>query len=501
MRRKKLLLVLMLGAMTLGMTGCGKFVEEVVVKEIEDGVIDAGSVRAAETAAVQNDELTGEAEGKTVNAALTDEEERNSENTASTDEDEKDSENAASAGTAFEKTDSVPGQVNAPDRYQTLIQEQKNVMNASGEEIHQKILLKVDAPVEVPDAEAIRPKKTVTTLTSDEMFQKMSMALGGNVLTEEGFGASQDGQITVDAIPYEYYCVVGPSDYSGPGMTDMGYYTWQMIFENIMWDGEQYCNKETGETIAFSEPEHPETYREMAEKYLENMGITDFRYANSYEADHSRLFGQEPGCVYATFVEFERIVDGVPITYTSMKAYPSYEFGTEKSSRGYYGADCWYDEKLTFCFYGGKLEQFQHTFPVLIEDASDVPQFLLPFEEIRQIFENTLPDLFAGKRLDDELVYNTEYNDRTIVTQYPREAREDIVISIEEVKLGYLLMKKDQYTKEGELIPVWDFIGTWTAGGIGEDGKEVVEIMDEKKVSLLTVNACDGTVIQRTCLF
>ena len=57
---------------------------------------------------------------------------------------------------------------------------------------------------------------------------------------------------------------------------------------------------------------------------------------------------------------------------------------------------------------------------------------------------------------------------------------------------------------EAVLIPVWDFYGTWTSEepeyeyGNGEDGLVMGDVtMDDAGVPLLTIDARDGSVIQR----
>ena len=57
---------------------------------------------------------------------------------------------------------------------------------------------------------------------------------------------------------------------------------------------------------------------------------------------------------------------------------------------------------------------------------------------------------------------------------------------------------------EAVLIPVWDFYGTWTSKepeyeyGNGEDGPVIGDVtMDAAGVPLLTIDARDGSVIQR----
>ena len=64
---------------------------------------------------------------------------------------------------------------------------------------------------------------------------------------------------------------------------------------------------------------------------------------------------------------------------------------------------------------------------------------------------------------------------------------------IRTVKLGYMRVHEKGNVREGELIPVWDFFGEET---IFYDQTEPYAEAGPYK-SLLTINAVDGTVIDR----
>ena len=58
-----------------------------------------------------------------------------------------------------------------------------------------------------------------------------------------------------------------------------------------------------------------------------------------------------------------------------------------------------------------------------------------------------------------------------------------------DIRLGYARVLKQDETGVGLLVPAWDFFGTVTDA----DGA----VFDDPDQSLLTINAIDGTIIDR----
>ena len=89
--------------------------------------------------------------------------------------------------------------------------------------------------------------------------------------------------------------------------------------------------------------------------------------------------------------------------------------------------------------------------------------------------------------------------------RYPSIDAQSAEIAITKVQLGYMCMPDSEDSDtEAVLIPVWDFYGTWTSKepeyeyGNGEDGPVMGDVtMDDAGVPLLTIDARDGSVIQR----
>jgi len=75
-------------------------------------------------------------------------------------------------------------------------------------------------------------------------------------------------------------------------------------------------------------------------------------------------------------------------------------------------------------------------------------------------------------------------------------------MTITKVQLGYRRVRNGSSSTEGSLIPVWDFYGTWNSQepAYADGGDEMVidsVTMDRIGVPLLTIDARDGSVVQR----
>ena len=110
--------------------------------------------------------------------------------------------------------------------------------------------------------------------------------------------------------------------------------------------------------------------------------------------------------------------------------------------------------------------------PHVLEEVEYKAVSLLPFEKIRGIFESMI------------MVKNKQVEDGTLLR--------DKNITVTAVRLGLMRIIEKDNNDTAYLVPVWDFFGTYDSDGgtlvIGEDGYE----------SLLTINAVDGSVIDRT---
>lgn len=168
---------------------------------------------------------------------------------------------------------------------------------------------------------------------------------------------------------------------------------------------------------------------------------------------NGRLQGQ-----YGYRVYYRRDVDGIPVTPVSMQiswhamedAYmpplPYERLYVDVGAEG------------IFCL------RYEHPAQVGKRLMQDVE--LLPFEQIMSVFGSIAPLTIAS----------TEHGDNNM-------------LMIDRIELGYMCVQMKDDPSCYQLIPVWDFFGTYSVSG------EVYSHYMEPRV---TINAIDGTVIDRS---
>lgn len=203
--------------------------------------------------------------------------------------------------------------------------------------------------------------------------------------------------------------------------------------------------------------------RQKAAALIEEMGFTDFEpageeYFRQYAADEATGEIIEGTVGYG--IHFTRTLDGIPVTYT-------HEMGTAGN-----GDIIWPYERLDMIFDERGLTDFFWWNPYVLEKQSDDFVFLMPFSDIQDIFEEMILKKYEPL---------TEGGDITVW------------FSIDEIRLGYMRIREGEEAQEGTMVPVWDFIGTQCL--TYTDGSELAYAFPYE--SWLTVNAMDGTIIDR----
>ncbi|MBD5503706.1 MAG: hypothetical protein HDR09_08195 [Lachnospiraceae bacterium] len=179
-----------------------------------------------------------------------------------------------------------------------------------------------------------------------------------------------------------------------------------------------------------------------------------------------------------------RVEDGIPIIYTCENGAQIPNEDADKSAQAMEnGEDAalevayWPYEEMTLIYTDDGLRTFEWENPYTIEDMSEEYVFLLPFSDISDIFEGML----LKKQADS---FNNEGN--------------MLDIQVDHVVLSYMRVR-DKGSLEGTLIPVWDFFGTKTYKNATGEVDFVIDrgydsVMPQ---SLLTINAMDGTIVDR----
>ena len=208
----------------------------------------------------------------------------------------------------------------------------------------------------------------------------------------------------------------------------------------------------------------------MAGEAMAAMGFNDFAVAGgeymgalSASEEHPEREFEVTQIGYG--VHFTRLLDGVPVTYTGEDG-TSLEEGVDTS---------WPYEKITLIYTADGFAGFTWTDPYEVEKESDEYLFLLPFQEIQGIFEEMMVRKYSDFFGDVEEVPTVEF-------------------VIDQVRLGYMrIVEKGTWT-EGKMVPVWDFMGSET---IRYPDADESYVLDGPCESWLTINALDGTVIDR----
>lgn len=209
---------------------------------------------------------------------------------------------------------------------------------------------------------------------------------------------------------------------------------------------------------------------DMTDALAKKLGLTDFSSRSVVLAVGSQVdtSGSESQTSYpygGWMVSYTRTVDGFPVTDED-----SYGGGLESMEST---IEPWCYEKVYF--YVNKEGLWYAELSNLYELTEQQTQNtqLLSFPEISSVFEKMLP-----------------------IQQSSTEMTEND-ISIDHVTLGYMRIydpNTDPYS--GVLVPVWDFFGSSTQMAIYE-GTELTSSSSNPRTSYLTINAADGTIIDR----
>ena len=156
-------------------------------------------------------------------------------------------------------------------------------------------------------------------------------------------------------------------------------------------------------------------------------------------------------------VRYTRQMNGTPITYTN----DSYVSMNVTSSGSYQIP--WPYESLVFYVNEDGIVGMKWLSPYEIGDAVTEDSALLNFNDVMGVFEKMYLVDNDGVEKD---------------------------VTINSIRLGYARILKQDETGVGLLVPVWDFFGSVTDA----DGT----VHDNPDDSLLTINAVDGSIIDRT---
>jgi len=162
---------------------------------------------------------------------------------------------------------------------------------------------------------------------------------------------------------------------------------------------------------------------------------------------------------------FTRSIAGIPITFTNDEgsSFEPREDGTF--------AEPWPYERIRVFIDETGVAALTYTSPYVILETVSESVSLLPFPEILKIFERMAP------------MVNDWYDYNGIACN----------MRIHEVRLGLMRIMEQNSRDTGPLVPVWDFMGT--SEFVDKLGDSYT--YDDTNISILTINAIDGSIIDR----
>lgn len=215
----------------------------------------------------------------------------------------------------------------------------------------------------------------------------------------------------------------------------------------------------------------PQEAQKMADVYMEKLGLLGEFSAKNVELSISSVLGDlrgnESHYLDAGYqVNYTRDINGFPVTDEM-----AYGGGLESMEST---LESWSYERVEIILNGDGLQKVVifNLYEIGEQQVENVQ--MLPFTEIASVFENML---------------QIKNSDMT----YSNGKKYDI----DRVTLGYMrVYDPGADSTTGLLVPVWDFFGR-SEDHATYDGEEYISVISRPMQSFMTVNAADGTVIDR----
>jgi hypothetical protein len=206
-----------------------------------------------------------------------------------------------------------------------------------------------------------------------------------------------------------------------------------------------------------------EDANKLADSTLNTLGITDLKLAGiqlatllpSTEKEDPDAMNQAYGLWFTRDVsEFPTTLDTTDSKSTDDNFTESYPY-----------------ERVFMLIDDSGILEFSWTSPMSVKSTVSSDTKILPFKNIMKRFEQQFPTRYA---LSDAKIQSSAYN-------------------ISRITLGLMRLQVKDSTSEYMMVPVWDFFGT-----LEQKGDSGTTVSDHTLQSFLTINAIDGSVIDRT---
>lgn len=202
-----------------------------------------------------------------------------------------------------------------------------------------------------------------------------------------------------------------------------------------------------------------------ANELLSLMGVSDYSYKTS-----SLVFGSINGTVQKAYrLSYSRVLGNNSFTLTSA---PAGGGGAIDDGKGGY-IEGWEYESMTFLVNNDGIVSMEWINPYDVSEVITDNTTMMDFNKIMDIFNKMI------------VVTNAYLSDDMSKT-----------INIDRIELGLMRITDPATRSSGLVIPVWDFFGdvsiAWKDGEISYS-----ELDDDPLDSVLTINAIDGTLVDR----
>lgn len=202
---------------------------------------------------------------------------------------------------------------------------------------------------------------------------------------------------------------------------------------------------------------------EAANGMLSLMGVTDYSYKAS-----AIVFGKINGSLQKAYeLSYTRVLGNNSFTLTSLTAGGD---GAIDDGKGEY-IEGWEYERLTFIVTNDGVVRMEWINPYDVSEVITDNTAMMDFDNIIDIFNKMV------------FVSNAYTGDDMSVT-----------INIDRIELGLMRITDPATRSSGLVIPVWDFFGEITYAF--KNGEQ--SYLDDPFNSVLTINAIDGTLIDRS---
>lgn len=250
---------------------------------------------------------------------------------------------------------------------------------------------------------------------------------------------------------------------------NMGYFWTKEAVEQNSYTGIESIESIPDVTITL------EQAKAQAEALISALGVenltcysADKMYGGSFDmtVDQSEYINPRK-CVW--FLRYTRSVDNVPTTYTVWDCI-KVEEDTQSAP--------WAYEDMTFAIDDTGIVGFNWRSPYAVADTVTENSNLISFDEVTDVFETMSLVVNAW---DGIAAYNPNLT--------------AVDITVDHIEFGLTRITEENKRDSGLLVPAWDFFGTLTQ--IHEVDGETKKY-DDGPIPILTINAIDGSIINRS---